>query len=352
MNRADHGEARCGRRGPGRREQHPRHRAHDRRLQADDPQAAGRPGSGVRAIPWTRSDPRRSCRRVQVDEIWQFVYAKAKNVPAEKRRRVRLRRRVDVGRAVTPDSKLILSWLVGRARLLGTRDELMHRPGGAARESRSAHDGRLQGLSSKRSKRRSATDIDYAMLIKHLRCRRRTEKRYSPAKIVSSTTEVITGNPDPKHISTLLRRAAEPDDAHVDAPLHPADQWRSPRRSRTTRAAVALHFMHYNFAAIHQTLRVTPAMAAGLSLSTSGASRRSIGLLETRKQPPQQRDARIDETANVGGKKQDRKISHEPHANVMHQKRTKKRKKKVIRLALSPFAFKTDHYHVEGGERI
>jgi hypothetical protein len=62
-----------------------------------------------------------------------------------------------------------------------------------------------------------------------------------------------------------LRGAPEPDDAGVVAPIHPPHQCISSKKVENHAHAVALHFMHYNFSRIHNTLRVTPAMAAGVA---------------------------------------------------------------------------------------
>ena len=107
-------------------------------------------------------------------------------------------------------------------------------------------------------------DIDYAMLTKVYGSDPQAEKRYSPAKILSRTTEVITGTPNSKHISTSyierqnltmrmsMRRFTRPTNGFS-------------KKVENHAAAVALCAMHYNFARIHQTLRVTPAMQAGIA---------------------------------------------------------------------------------------
>src|SRR6267378_5511988 len=89
-------------------------------------------------------------------------------------------------------------------------------------------------------------------------------RRYSPSECVGTRTEKITGNPDPKHISTSYAERA-------NLTMRMAMR----RFTRLTNAfskklenhghAVALHFMHYNFCRVHKSLRVTPAMEAGLT---------------------------------------------------------------------------------------
>ena len=108
------------------------------------------------------------------------------------------------------------------------------------------------------------TDIDYAMLQKIYASDASAERRYAPPVCVSCEKVEVTGTPDPKHVSTSYVERQ-----NLTMRMHMR------RFTRLTNAfskkienhehAIALHFMHYNFCKIHQTLRVTPAMEAGLS---------------------------------------------------------------------------------------
>jgi hypothetical protein len=109
-------------------------------------------------------------------------------------------------------------------------------------------------------------DVDYAMLVKMYGESReqKVEKRYSPAKYVSSTKQAIKGNPDPEHISTsyverqnLTMRMGMRRFTRLTNGLS--------KKVENLAHAVWLHFMYYNFVRIHQSLRVTPAMEAGIA---------------------------------------------------------------------------------------
>jgi hypothetical protein len=121
-------------------------------------------------------------------------------------------------------------------------------------------------------------DVDYAMLTKVYGNDPTNETRYSPAKILSSTTEVIKGNPNPKHISTSF---VERQNLTMRMGMRRFTRLTNgfSKKVANHEAAVALHYMHYNFCRVHQTLRVTPAMEAGLA-SHVWSLAQVVGLLD------------------------------------------------------------------------
>jgi len=201
------------------------------------------------------------CQRVQVDELWSFCYAKEKNVPKEKRG-VWGYGDVWTWTAICADTKLVPSWLVS------TRDA------DAAAEFMADLAGRLRNRVQLTSDGHRAylqavwdafgTGVDYAMLTKLYGKAPEMETRYSPAQCIGCRREPITGWPDPKHISTSY---AERQNLTMRMSMRRLTRLTNAfsKKVQNLEAAVALHFMWYNFGRIHQTLRVTPAMEAGVA---------------------------------------------------------------------------------------
>jgi IS1 family transposase len=203
------------------------------------------------------------CRRVEVDEIWSFVYAKARNVPS------RMAGRFGVGdvwtfTAIDAESKLCVSWRVG-PRDSATATEFMVDL--AARLS-----NRIQlstdGLSTYVDAVDVAfgTDVDYAMIQKIYGTSEDHARRYSPAICLGVKKDAIQGRPDPKLISTSY---VERQNLTMRMSIRRFTRLTNAfsKKLENHVAAVALHFMSYNFCRIHQTLRVTPAMKAGVAKS-------------------------------------------------------------------------------------
>jgi IS1 family transposase len=201
------------------------------------------------------------CKRIQVDEIWSFVYAKQKNV--------RTAEAAPVGAgdvwtwtAIDPDTKLVPSWLVSD-RSKAAAEEFL-----SDLSSRMA--GRIQLTSDGHKPYADAVevafkgDVDYGQLVKRYSQTVEGQRRYSPATCTGARKDSIEGNPSYAHIST----------SHVER-QNLTMRMSMRRFTRLTNAfskkaenhalAVSLHFMFYNFGRIHKSLRVTPAMQAGVA---------------------------------------------------------------------------------------
>jgi IS1 family transposase len=200
------------------------------------------------------------CKRIQCDECWSFVYAKAKNVPEEKRGRFGYG---DVWTwvAIDADTKLVPSFMIGNRDLQSARlfiDDLACR---LTNRIQLTTDGLRVYVSAVEDS--FGCEIDYAILSK-LYAASQEETRYSPAECVGVERKTIMGRPDPAHISTSF---VERQNLSMRMGMR--------RFTRLTNAfskkvenhayAVALYYMHYNFCKVHQTLRVTPAMEAGVT---------------------------------------------------------------------------------------
>jgi IS1 family transposase len=202
-----------------------------------------------------------TCKRLQCDEIWSFCYAKDKNIPQERQGEFGVGS-VWTWMALDADTKLIVSWMVGDRDAGSAHQFMKDLAGRLIHRVQLTTDGHAAYLSAVENN--FGTDIDYAMLVKIYGAARETEARYSPAECIGCNRKEISGKPDSKHVSTSYVERQ-----NLTMRMH------NRRFTRLTNAfskridhhvaAISLHFMYVNFIRIHQTLRVTPAMAAGVT---------------------------------------------------------------------------------------
>jgi IS1 family transposase len=201
------------------------------------------------------------CRQIQCDEIWSFCYAKDKNVPVDKAGQFGVGS-VWTWVALDAETKLIPSWIVG-GRDAGTAHAFMEDLAGRlANRVQLTTDGHRAYLTAVESA--FGSEIDYAMLVKMYGNDREAEARYSPAECIGCQRVGITGKPNPKHISTSY---VERQNLTMRMSMRRFTRLTNAfsKKLENHIASQALYFMYYNFCRVHQTLRVTPAMEAGVA---------------------------------------------------------------------------------------
>jgi IS1 family transposase len=202
-----------------------------------------------------------TAKRVQCDEIWSFTAAKGKTVPKMKRP---VERAGDTWTwtAIDADSKLIISWLVGdrdaayaTAFFNDLKDRIVNR-------IQLSTDGNAAYLTAVED---ADFDVDYAMLVKIYGLpSSEAERRYSPEICIGAKKRTIMGNPDPAHISTsYVERQNLTMRMHMRRFTRLTNAFSKKFESHVQ--MVALYTVWYNWCRIHKTLRVTPAMAAGIT---------------------------------------------------------------------------------------
>lgn len=203
-----------------------------------------------------------NCKRVQCDEIWGFCYSKEKNVTPENKG-VLGHGDVYTWTGIDSDTKLMVSYMLGKRDAEYANafmQDLSSRLSNRVQLTTDGHKPYLEAVESA-----FHGDIDYAMLVKHYGPGSSTDqRRYSPSEFVSAEPRKINGNPDINKVSTSYVERANLTMRMGMRRLTRLTNGFS-KKVENLEHAVSLHFMHYNFARIHKTLRVTPAMEASIS---------------------------------------------------------------------------------------
>jgi IS1 family transposase len=202
-----------------------------------------------------------TCKRIQCDEIWAFCHAKDKNLSDDKKGKFGFGS-VWTWVAIDADTKLVASWMVGSRDGEAAKEFMKDLAGRLLHRVQLTTDGHHPYLEAVDDA--FAGEIDYAMLIKIYGASGEPGKRYSPADCIGCETKVIKGSPDRKHVSTSY---VERQNLTMRMGMRRFTRLTNgfSKKLENHIAAVSLHFMYYNFVRIHQTLRVTPAMKAGIT---------------------------------------------------------------------------------------
>ncbi len=201
-------------------------------------------------------------KRVQCDEIWAFCGSREKNVKPENKG-VLGYGDIWTWTAIDADSKLMVSWLVGDRSVKTAIEFVQDVASRLANRIQLTTDGNSPYITAVEEGFRG--NIDYGMLIKVYSASPQSG-RYSAGNFIRSETRVMNGNPDKDHISTSYVERA-----------NLSIRMGNRRMTRLTNAfskkaenhahAMTIYFMHYNFGRVHKSLRVTPAMEAGIAKS-------------------------------------------------------------------------------------
>ena len=203
------------------------------------------------------------CKRVQVDEIWSFCGMKEKNVPPM--------RKGEFGKgdvwtwvAIDAETKLVPSWLIGTRGYRYAHlfiDDLAGRMANRIQLTSDGHKAYLVAV-----EKTFGGDVDYAMLVKLYGNAEGNgnERRYSSGECCGAIKGAVCGDPDEKHISTSF---VERQNLTMRMGMRRFTRLTNgfSKKVENHACAVGLHYMFYNFGRIHKTLRVTPAMEAGIS---------------------------------------------------------------------------------------
>jgi len=231
------------------------------------------------------------CRKIQCDEIWAFTYCKDKNVTEKlaEKKKAGLVGSIWTWTAICADTKLVPSFHVGTRDANCAYEFMVDLAGRLRGRIQLTTDGHAAYLNAVRDA--FGRDIDYAMLVKLYGEGQGEEHRYSPAECIGTRIEEIIGHPKAEDVSTSY---VERQNLTMRMGMRRFTRLTNgfSRKVDNHRASVALHFMHYNFARIHQTIRCTPAMEAGVA-NHPWTVEEIVGLLEQREHAASEMERRV-----------------------------------------------------------
>jgi IS1 family transposase len=200
------------------------------------------------------------CRRIEVDEIWAYVGKKQRHMtPLDDPRQIGDQYTFV---ALDPESKLVPAYLVGKRDLrtaTGFIADLSERLTNRVQLSSDALAAYVEA-----TERAFGSDVDYGQIVKFYEAEPVGRGRYSPPHVVGAERTVVMGAPNRRHISRSL---IERQNLTMRMSMRRFTRLTNAfsKKIENLRAAVSLHFAHYNFVRVHRSLRVTPAMEAGVS---------------------------------------------------------------------------------------
>lgn len=202
--------------------------------------------------------------KIQADEIWSFVGCKDKNATPEQKESGMGDAWTWVG--IDADTKLVVSWYVGNRSAESAcefMNDMASRLSNRVQLTTDGHQAYLEAVTDA-----FGSQIDFAQLVKvygsSSDSNSPTERKYSPSKLKSINKHTVSGNPDEAHISTsFVERQNLTMRMHMRRFTRLTNGFS--KKLENHMHAIALHFVYYNFVKQHKTLRITPAMAAGLT---------------------------------------------------------------------------------------
>ena len=203
------------------------------------------------------------CKKIQCDEIWSFTGMKESSVPKAKRGQV------GIGDtytwvAIDAESKLVVSWHVGKRDAYHGQKFMKDLAGRLANRITLSTDGHHTYVNAVEGA--FGGDVDFGMLIKIYgpASGPSAERRYSPPEVIGTVKRTITGKPEFEDVSTSY---IERQNLTMRLKMRRYTRLTNgySRKIQNHECALALHYMAYNFATIHKTLRVTPAMELGIA---------------------------------------------------------------------------------------